>query len=198
VANIEWLEGYGVRFSGSEAPYKTSYPVGDYYLHYSGNEKAEPMASLADPVPRGHRPVGKGLAGMEMTGHALWSPIFNSAIRLGVSFKPASRVHELLIDHTGSVRGVRYRTLDNSVMCLLAARPYRWLAEIAKEYQTTLQPIATCLDYLADFIWHRVSKKNVLESNTVILAAGGFVSTYSVPLSRHTPAFGSAIYMNLQ
>lgn len=58
-ANIEWLEGYGVRISGSGAPHKTSYPVGDDYLHQSDNEKAEPMASLAGPVPRGHRPVGK-------------------------------------------------------------------------------------------------------------------------------------------
>ncbi|ORX15459.1 hypothetical protein AWC31_23015 [Mycolicibacterium wolinskyi] len=38
---IEWLKAQGVEFRGSQvSTYKTSYPTDDFYLYYSGNEKA--------------------------------------------------------------------------------------------------------------------------------------------------------------
>ncbi|KAK2606347.1 hypothetical protein QQS21_003278 [Conoideocrella luteorostrata] len=84
VANLEWLEFHGAKFPSSMALYRTYYPVDDYYLHYSGNENAQWLATLAWPAPRGHQPVGRGLSGMEMTGGSLWQSIFDSAQRLGV------------------------------------------------------------------------------------------------------------------
>lgn len=172
VANLEWLESHGAKFSGAEVPYKTSYPTGDYYLHYSGNEKAQPCAKLATPAPRGHRPVGKGLPGMEMTGASLWQAVSHSALRLGVKFESASRAEELLVEE-GRVKGVRYRKLDDKAW---AAAPYKILTQTAKDYQTTVQPLSRCLDAVADTIWWRSAKTKSLEADAVILAAGGFVS----------------------
>lgn len=38
---IEWLKAQGVEFRGGQvSTYKTSYPTDDFYLYYSGNEKA--------------------------------------------------------------------------------------------------------------------------------------------------------------
>lgn len=179
VANLEWLEHHGVRFSGSEAPYKTSYPTGKYYLHYSGNEKASVSTAAARPAPRGHRPVGKGAPGMEMTGATMWEAIFKSALRLGVKFEMASRVHELIQDGDGRVKGVWYRKIDKPASW--AAISYRWITEIAKQYQTTAQFLSGCMDHLADTIWDQVAVERSLEANSVILAAGGFVSKSSTP-----------------
>lgn len=179
VANLEWLERHGAKFSGSEAPYKTSYPTGEYYLHYSGNEKASGSTAVARPVPRGHRPVGKGAPGMEMTGASLWQSVFDSALRLGVHFELASRVHELIQDGGGRVKGVRYRKIDDPTS--LAALSYRWLTGTARQYQTTAQFYSRCLDYLADKVWDQVAVERTLEADHVILAAGGFVSRFSTP-----------------
>lgn len=53
-ALIEWLKAQGVEFRGGPvSSYKTSYPTDDFYLYYSGNEKAYPYVQHADPVPRG-------------------------------------------------------------------------------------------------------------------------------------------------
>lgn len=195
VLNLEWLESYGARFSGSMAPYKTSYPTGNYFLHYSGNEKAYPSVTLAKPAPRGHRPVGHGLAGMEMTGAALWGAIFDSAMRLGVSFQSASRAQKLLVNSEGGIIGVRYRAIDETVTW--AAIPYRWLTQIAKRYQTTLQPLSLLLDYVADTIWDYGAREKTLESRAVILAAGGFVLNRDmtdrfIPWAKRTAPLGTA------
>lgn len=72
IANLDWLESQGARFSGCEVPYKTSYPVGKFYLQFSGNEKTKAAMQVSKPAPRGHRTVGKGDRVVEMTGEALW------------------------------------------------------------------------------------------------------------------------------
>lgn len=176
VPNLDWLESHGARFSGAMAPYKTSYPTGNYHLHYSGNEKAHPLATLAKPAARGHRPVGQGLAGMEMTGATLWGAMFESAMRLGVRFEPASRAQGLLVDSEGRITGVRYRAVDETATW--ATIPYRWLTQTAKGLRTTVQPFSTLLDYIADIIWEHNAGEKTLESRAVILAAGGFVRKF--------------------
>lgn len=51
---ITWLEQQGAEFASSVVPYKTSYPTDDYYLYFSGNEKAHPYNLTSEPAPRGH------------------------------------------------------------------------------------------------------------------------------------------------
>lgn len=192
VASIEWLETHGVRFSGTMVPYKTSYPTGEYHLHYSGNEKANPWASLAKPAPRGHRTVGQGLPGMEMTGASLWQSLFDSAVGLGVGFIPASRVHRLLVDDRGKVQGVQYRALGAAGPGWVVAL-YKWLTNKAKKYRGTFQYMSNALDCVADVLWTKYARDESLEARAVILAAGGFVSMSKLFLSTlfvslHAPA----------
>lgn len=174
IANLEWLESHGARFSGSEVPYKTSVATGDYYLQYSGNEKATSSIAVAKPAPRGHRTVGKGLPGLEMTGASLWQAMFDAASRMGIRFELASRVDQLALDSAGQIKGVRYRKIDEATSWVTT--PYRWLTGVAKQYQVSFPPLSTSLNYLADTVWSRAAREESLESHAVILAAGGFVS----------------------
>lgn len=130
------------------------------------------MCQTRNAGPRGHRPVGNGLPGMEMTGASLWQAVSHSALRLGVKFESASRAEELLVEE-GRVKGVLYRKLDDKAW---AAAPYKILTQTAKDYQMTVQPLSRCLDAVADTIWWRSAKTKSLEADAVILAAGGFVS----------------------
>ncbi|MFN9451060.1 MAG: FAD-binding protein [Rubrivivax sp.] len=63
VANLEWLEGLGVRFGSRMPAHKTSYPPDGVFLYYSGNEVVPAYAGTAPPAPRGHRVVAKGQSG---------------------------------------------------------------------------------------------------------------------------------------
>lgn len=59
-------------------------------------------------------PVGMGRGGKGYTGRDLWRSLFDSALKLGVRFQPASWVEVLITDDRGDIRGVRYRCLDTS------------------------------------------------------------------------------------
>ncbi|EUA64441.1 FAD binding domain protein [Mycobacteroides abscessus 1948] len=60
VDTLNWLQGYGVPFEGSLAPFKTSYPTDDYYLYFSGSESSGMARAATPPRQRGHRAFGRG------------------------------------------------------------------------------------------------------------------------------------------
>ncbi|PHH70563.1 hypothetical protein CDD82_7042 [Ophiocordyceps australis] len=195
VSNLEWLEGHGARFSGAMPSFRTSYPAGEYHLHYSGNEMAFSAASVAKPAPRGHRAVGQGLSEMEMTGAALWGAIYHSALRLGVRLEPAARVDKLLADSEGRVKGVGYRCLSDSAPWLVAS--YKWLTHSANRYQTMIPALSRLYNGVASFIWHKGAVQKCLEAPAVILAAGGFIMNDEmtrafVPWASQTAPLGTA------
>lgn len=104
--------------------------------------------------------------------------LYESALRLGVKFEFASRVHELIIDGSGRVTGVRYRKMDESATW--AASVHKWLISTANHYQTLIHELAGSLNSLADAIWKRTARQSKsLQADAVILAAGGFVSRSS-------------------
>ncbi|KAF6808829.1 tricarballylate dehydrogenase [Colletotrichum sojae] len=106
VERLGWMEKHSARFEASLCPYKTSYPTSRHYLYFSGNEKAHPFNKLAKPAPRGHRMVQPGFSGGE-----LWRVLFESAIRLGVQFRPATKIQKVLFDEDGRTSGVLVRSL---------------------------------------------------------------------------------------
>ncbi|PHH60237.1 hypothetical protein CDD81_1937 [Ophiocordyceps australis] len=195
VSNLEWLERHGARFSATMPPFRTGYPAGGYHLYYSGDEKAYPAAFLAKPAPRGHRTVGRGLGGMEMTGAALWGAIFDSALALGVRLEPASRVHRLLLDGQGRVKGVGYGCLEDSAAWLVAS--YKWLTQSANYYRTMFPSLSKVLSHVANVIWEHGAVQRSLEAPAVILAAGGFIMNREmtrtfIPWACETAPLGTA------
>ncbi|KAI5857350.1 flavoprotein [Durotheca rogersii] len=195
VARMAWLERHGVAFAGSLCPFRTSYPTSEYFLYFSGNEKAHPFAALADPAPRGHRAVGEGTGGMGMTGAALWQAVFDAAVRLGVVFRPASRVEALLLDDAGAVSGVRYRALDETSGGF--ARHKSLVQRASGYHQISMQTVANWFDLWAESIWQRESRERTMHSRAVILAAGGFVMNEEmlsgiIPWARRVSPLGTA------
>ena len=178
VARMEWLESCGVQFSGSLCPFRTSYPTSKYFLYFSGNEKAYPFAEIAKPAPRGHRVVGGGGSGMQMTGKDLWKALYDSALHLGVQFEGAAKAEELLLDQDRKIRGVRYRAMDNRTPMFAK---HKSLVERAAWYHTmTINWMAKRLDGQAEAIWEREAQTKTREARAVILAAGGYVKNESM------------------
>ncbi|KAI0490286.1 flavoprotein [Xylaria cf. heliscus] len=168
VARMQWLRGHGVIFSGSLCPFRTSYPTDKYFLYFSGNEKAYPFAKVVKPAPRGHRVVGTGL-----TGGRLWETLFQSALRLGIKFEPASKVEHLVLSGSGRVEGVSYRGLEQSGK---AFARHRFLTQAASQcHKMSMTSVAGWLDRQAHIIWDREAKLKTVTGHAVILAAGGFV-----------------------
>lgn len=179
-AMISWLEEQGARFAGSVAPYKTSYPTDDYYLYYSGNEKAYPYNQHATPAPRGHRAVAKGLA----SGKVLWTALHTSALRKGVTFRPLAKVEDLIIEN-GRAVGVRYRVLErdhpnaakHAKLVKRTGKIGNWAPDLVKGTSRKIEAL-----------WEEGAQAVEARAAGIILAAGGFI--YNTAMVRqHAPEF---------
>ena len=164
---VAWLERQGCSYRATLAPYKTSYPTDDYYLYYSGNEKAWPYKDTATPAPRGHRQVAKGMS----SGHVFFGHLRRSALAKGVEFAPLSRVHALVIED-GAVVGVRYRTVDASGP---VATRHRRLSKVGGKLGNWVPPVGKRINDAAEALWHRNAREAEVRADAVILSAGGFV-----------------------
>jgi 3-oxo-5alpha-steroid 4-dehydrogenase len=166
-AMLDWLEAHGARFRATLCPYKTSYPTDAHYLYYSGNEKAWPYTEHADPAPRGHRQVARGLS----SGHDLLAALMESAKRTGVEFRPLSRVHSLIIDN-GQVRGVQYRTVDADAPAIAT---HRRSSAVAGKLGNWIPAVGKRLNRRAEAIWRSEAVEAEDQAGAVVVSAGGFV-----------------------
>src|SRR5699024_5306670 len=177
---IPWLEAQGATFASGVAPYKTSYPTDDYYLYFSGNEKAFPYNLDTVPAPRGHRVVAKRLA----SGKVMMARLMESALRKGVNFVPLARVTDLIVTDD-RVTGVKYRVLD-------AADPravkHRRLTKGTAKTGYSSPGVVDNIAKKADRLWEEGAVERVASAPNVILAAGG--SAYNKEwLQEHAPEF---------
>lgn len=177
---ITWLEAQGAEFASSLAPFKTSYPTDDYYLYFSGNEKAYPYNLNAKPAPRGHRQVAKGLA----SGRALWEVLNAAAASKGVTFLPLARVESLIIEG-GSVVGVRYRALatdhpnaaQHKKLVKRTGKIGNWAPDLVKGATEKIERL-----------WNEGSVVAEARAKGVIIAAGGFIYNKEM-VQEHAPQF---------
>ncbi len=168
-AMIEWLKAQGVEFRGGPvSSYKTSYPTDDFYLYYSGNEKAHPYGEHARPAPRGHRVVAPGMS----SGRVLFEHLHRSARRKRVDIIPLARVHDLIKDDQGRVTGVRYRAVPADSA---AARKYSTLTKLTGKVGTWLPGVVKGAVARAERIWTDAAVPGQAHGGAVVLAAGGFV-----------------------
>ncbi len=166
-AMIDWLEAHGAQFHGTLCPYKTSYPTDAHYLYYSGNEKAWPYTEHADPAPRGHRQVARGMS----SGHDLVAALRATATRKGIAFRPLSRVYSL-ISEDGAVRGVRYRTVGVDAP---AIGTHRRLSAVAGKFGNWVPAVGKRLNARTEAIWQAAAAEAEDRAGAVVLSAGGFV-----------------------
>ena len=163
---LRWLEKHGVPFEASLCPYKTSYPLDDYYLYYSGNEGLAPFKQQARPAPRGHRAKGKGLPGA-----SFYAPLRASALKLGARVSTETRVARLVTDDAGRVLGVEARVVTG-----IWARIHRELNQRSIQIVKYHPGVAAKLRERCFEIERDRSEVRYLRGRKgVVLAAGGFV-----------------------
>jgi 3-oxo-5alpha-steroid 4-dehydrogenase len=168
-AMIHWLKQQGIEFrGGTVSSYKTSYPTDDYYLYYSGNEKAHPFVEHAWPAPRGHRVVAPGMS----SGKVLFAKLNASARAKGADIIPLARVHGLIQDDQGRVIGVRYRALASTHP---NARKYKLLTKSTGKIATWMPGLVRGVIARAEALWDAAAAEHETRCSAVILAAGGFI-----------------------
>ncbi|ORV49391.1 pyridine nucleotide-disulfide oxidoreductase [Mycolicibacter engbaekii] len=181
-AMIEWLKAAGVEFRGGKvSSYKTSYPTDDYYLYYSGNEKAHPYARHARPAPRGHRVLAPGMS----SGKALFAHLRRTAQESGVDFIPLARVHDLIKDEHGRIAGVRYRKLDLSHRNV---RQHALLTRLTGKVGNWLPGLVKGVVGRTERLWAEGAAEGEARGRAVVLAAGGFVHNRAW-MQQFAPAF---------
>ncbi len=170
VSMLAWLKEHGVRFDGSPAPYRTSYPDGDHHLYDAGNEHSGPARAVAVPAQRGHIAFGKGHA-----GQALFGPLQETARRYGVRVQRQTRVTALLTDEEGRVIGVEGETIRRAPGRV--RREHRALARRIGRLNLWYRPVARRLTARLEQIERRFARTwRVRATRGVVLATGGFAN----------------------
>ncbi|KIW08733.1 uncharacterized protein PV09_00674 [Verruconis gallopava] len=163
---LEWLEKHGAKFEGSLCPWKCSYPTDQYYLYYSGNEKAHPFNRNAQPAARGHRFVKPGLD----SGSGLWKTLTDSAQKLNVQFKHLCHIESIIMEN-GRFQGLRaLRVTEDHAMF---AR-HKKLSRKAKSLIISSPKRAAKLREQAEEIYKSAALPETIKAKSVVLAAGGF------------------------
>jgi 3-oxo-5alpha-steroid 4-dehydrogenase len=180
-AMVEWLQQQGVRFEGSLAPEKTSYPDDDHYLYYSGSEASGAFREVAPPAPRGHRARAPGASGKH-----LFSALAAAARRRGVRVLPQTRV-ERLVEADGRVTGIAGTTLAQAPAWARAT--YRVAGRLAAKPGLYVPGVKRRCVKVCDGLERRHGQPvEVVARSAVVLAAGGFIGNR--PLVReHAPAY---------
>jgi succinate dehydrogenase/fumarate reductase flavoprotein subunit len=116
VEHFEWMRALGVEYRETYYAQKSTHPLSDDCLMFTGNEEAWPFAQRARPVPRGHKPAREGEAG----GH-LMEMILQATTAAGAQTLNDCRVERLIQDDAGRVIGVA-ALLDGKAIHVQARR----------------------------------------------------------------------------
>lgn len=106
--HFEFMRSVGLEFKPSYYAKKTTEPVTDDCLLYSGNENVWPFTELAKAAPRGHKPKVEGSA-----GRVIMDKLMAAALALGTRVVENARVATLVTDDDGRVVGVVARVLGD-------------------------------------------------------------------------------------
>ena len=169
--DIAWLEKEGVRFNSTVCPYKTCYPPDEYYLYFSGNESFFPYNQEATPVPRGHRPDGKG-----MPGYLLFGVLKKSALlRKNIAAWYRTRATRLIIDDEGKVTGLEVSSIPSYSLCYWLHRLLFWVNYKMRYVCISMPAMNHLFSSLYSLLELRGRTRRIRARKGIILAAGGFV-----------------------
>ena len=171
VANLEWLESFGVRYSSRFYKEKNSFPGGAWGLYFSGNEAYSPYNANAKPAPRGHVTQGGGYFG----GPAMMGPLI-AALRQRhaerVELQRFAEVFQLVVDGHNQVIGLRYRLGPQGGPIHALRAGLHWLAS---KINIGLPRAGVPLRKLAGLFSAFDREQSVRVRKGVVLSAGGFI-----------------------
>ena len=169
VANLEWLESFGVRFGSRYYKEKNSFPGGTWGLYHSGNEAYAPYNANTTPAARGHVTQGGGYFG----GPAMMGPLLK-AMRENrhITVQSYAEVRQLIVDSQNNIIGLRYRLGAQSGL-------FKALRDALNKAASKLnigQPRAGApLRALANLFQTFDREQSVRIKKGVLLSAGGFI-----------------------
>ena len=190
---IPWLEQHGARFGGVLTEDKTSYPQGDQFLYYSGNERLGSYAAVAKPAARGHR--AKPWDGSEVnnggdSGNDLMVPLKQAIDNTAnITFKRQTSARRLVLNSEGAVLGAELWQIPPGV----AARAHARLTALTANMVLSLLGLTSPLLKLLTGIERRAAKPRLVRATKgVVMAAGGFVYNRGM-LSARAPVFDKVL-----
>ena len=167
VDNFNWIVENGVPFgSPNVAKEHSSYPSDDTSLYYSGNETVLPFRDASPPVPRGHRPMGKGL-----TGHKLFDALHEAAKGRNIRIITHTRATKLIRDISGDVVGVEAKRIHSRLGRLIHTAT-NTLGKASLFFRPFLKP-AVKLAEVCELLFARPVQ--ISATAGVIISAGGYM-----------------------
>lgn len=169
VANLEWLESHGARYSSRYYKEKNSFPGGAWGLYHSGNEAYAPYNANSTPAARGHTTQGSGYFG----GPGLMDPLLKSLrSQARVCVHSHAEVQQLIVDAEQRVIGLRYRRGPQSGP-IKALRTL--LDQAASKINIGMPRLGEPLRALSRCLQVFDKPQSVRVRKGVVLSAGGFV-----------------------
>lgn len=169
VANLEWLESFGVRYSSRYYKEKNSFPGGHWGLYHSGNEAYAPYNANTTTAARGHITQGSGYFG----GPGLMDPLFKALqTHPKITLQTYACVHRLIVDPQNRIIGIAYRLGPQSGP-LHALRT--GLHRLASKINIGMPRFGAPFRWLAHRLGAFDREMQVRVRKGLVLSAGGFV-----------------------
>ncbi|MET0269071.1 MAG: FAD-binding protein [Sphingomonas sp.] len=106
-STVDWIMAHGGPFGSKTWRKKASYPPLDYFLYHPDNTLVGSYARRAKPAARGHRAFVRNGRKAWGLGFALYEPLRDAALRLGMRFHRHAEARQLAMDAAGRVIGVK-------------------------------------------------------------------------------------------
>ena len=201
VPTIDWILKHGGKLDGSKVwKKKASYPPLDHFLYHPDNSLVASYRKVAKPAARGHRAFatnGKKAWGL---GAAILDPLRDSALRLGVDFRPMTEARQLALDSTGRVVGVKVLSIPQGTK---AAEDFLRYIRRASTFLAMLPPSMPMSGITIGIGNHYLRKASQIEADHrqtrwiraekgLVLSAGGFIMNQRM-VDRYAPAYSKGM-----
>ena len=200
VETVDWLLKHGAKLNSKVWREKTSYPPLEYFLYHPDSSLAAPYAKHAKPAARGHRGFttnGKKAWGL---GGAIYNPLRDSALKLGMRFHKYAEARQLAVDSAGRAIGVK--ALQIPAGSDEAKRFGKYVATAAKWFEILPPsfPLASLTYSIGGWYLKRAARIEAQHRQLrwfrarqgVLLSAGGFILNTAM-IQHYAPRYAAGL-----
>ncbi|MDX3884307.1 MAG: FAD-binding protein [Sphingomonas sp.] len=200
VSTVDWLLHHGGKLNSAVWKKKASYPPLDRFLYHPDNSLVARYRKVAKPAARGHRAHianGKKAWGV---GIGIYNPLRDSALRLGLKFRPLTEARQLAIDASGRVVGLKVLSIppgskDAAAFTKYIRRANHFLAMLPPSIPFAAITIGIGNHYLKKAMrieTHGRETRWIRAREGVLLSTGGFIMNPKM-VQRYAPAYAAGM-----
>lgn len=216
VSTVDWILHHGAKLNSKVWKKKASYPPLEYFLYHPDNTLVANYRKQAKPAARGHRAFvqnGKKAWGL---GFAIYEPLREAALKLGMTFHRHSEARQLAVDSSGRVIGVKILSVpkgsaDAASFTKYIARANTFLAMLPPALPFAAITIGIGNHYLKKAMKiesHGRETRWIRAREGLLLSAGGYIMNPKM-VAEHAPDYvqgmpngtlgdqGSGIYLGM-